>query len=236
MCIACSSSLPNRRKFLALSAASVAAALRSARAPHLRPTPPPVSRPTKRSRDSNPATRNTSALRKFAPPIFSSTAKQVAKGQTPWAAILTCADSRVPPELLFGGLGLGELFVARNAGNMADTATMGTIEYGVEHLGVPLVVVIGHRAMRRRRRRLRGCREARKVSRLDRPDGRCYRSGGKGDLSASRATLSTTPFAKARNEHGENREQKPIVWHLIKAKKSKSWRRVTILMTAASSF
>jgi carbonic anhydrase len=50
----------------------------------------------------------------------------------------------VPPELLFGGLGLGELFVARNAGNMADTATMGTIEYGVEHFGVPLVVVMGH--------------------------------------------------------------------------------------------
>jgi carbonic anhydrase len=57
---------------------------------------------------------------------------------------LTCSDSRVPPELLFGGLGVGELFVARNAGNMADTATMGTIEYGVEHLGIPLVVVMGH--------------------------------------------------------------------------------------------
>jgi carbonic anhydrase len=70
--------------------------------------------------------------------------EEVAKSQTPWAAILSCADSRVPPELLFGGLGVGELFVARNAGNMADTATMGTIEYGVEHLGVSLVVVLGH--------------------------------------------------------------------------------------------
>jgi carbonic anhydrase len=67
-----------------------------------------------------------------------------AKIQTPWAAILGCADSREPPELLFGGLSVGELFVARNAGNMADTATMGTIEYGVEHLGTPLVVVMGH--------------------------------------------------------------------------------------------
>lgn len=69
---------------------------------------------------------------------------EVAKGQAPWATILTCADSRVPPELLFGGLNLGELFVARNAGNMADTATMGTIEYGAEHLGSPLIVVLGH--------------------------------------------------------------------------------------------
>jgi carbonic anhydrase len=68
----------------------------------------------------------------------------VAKGQSPWATVLTCSDSRVSPELIFGGVGLGELFVARNAGNMADTATMGTIEYGAEHLGSPLIVVLGH--------------------------------------------------------------------------------------------
>jgi carbonic anhydrase len=68
----------------------------------------------------------------------------VAKGQSPWATILTCADSRVSPELVFGGVGLGELFVCRNAGNVADTAVMGTIEYGAEHLGSPLVVVMGH--------------------------------------------------------------------------------------------
>ncbi|OYU44224.1 MAG: carbonic anhydrase [Burkholderiales bacterium PBB4] len=67
-----------------------------------------------------------------------------AKGQTPWATIVSCADSRVPPELLFGGLGVGELFIARNAGNMADTATMGTIEYGAAVLGVPLILVLGH--------------------------------------------------------------------------------------------
>jgi carbonic anhydrase len=71
--------------------------------------------------------------------------EQVAKGQAPWATIVSCADSRVPPELLFGGLGLGELFVARNAGNMAvDSATMGTIEYGSGVLGVPLIIVLGH--------------------------------------------------------------------------------------------
>jgi carbonic anhydrase len=68
----------------------------------------------------------------------------VATAQLPWATIVSCADSRVPPELLFGGLGVGELFVARNAGNMVDTATMGTIEYGAAVLGVPLIVVLGH--------------------------------------------------------------------------------------------
>ena len=70
--------------------------------------------------------------------------EHVAKSQAPWATIVSCADSRVPPELLFGGMGLGELFVARNAGNMVDTATMGTIEYGSGVLGVPLIVVLGH--------------------------------------------------------------------------------------------
>jgi carbonic anhydrase len=68
----------------------------------------------------------------------------VAQGQSPWATILTCSDSRVSPELIFGGVGLGELFVVRNAGNVADTSAMGTIEYGAEHLGSPLVVVLGH--------------------------------------------------------------------------------------------
>lgn len=68
----------------------------------------------------------------------------VAGGQAPWASIVSCADSRVPPELLFGGLGLGELFVARNAGNLVDTGVLGTLEYGAAVLGVPLIVVLGH--------------------------------------------------------------------------------------------
>lgn len=67
-----------------------------------------------------------------------------AEGQSPWATILSCADSRVPPELIFGGHGLGELFVARNAGNLADTATLGTVEYGSAVLGSPLIVVLAH--------------------------------------------------------------------------------------------
>jgi carbonic anhydrase len=65
-------------------------------------------------------------------------------GQSPWATILTCSDSRVSPELVFGGSTLGELFVIRNAGNVLDTGALGTIEYGTEHLKSPLVVVMGH--------------------------------------------------------------------------------------------
>jgi carbonic anhydrase len=68
----------------------------------------------------------------------------VATHQAPWATIISCADSRVPPELIFGGHGVGELFVARNAGNLVDTATLGTAEYGAAVLGSPLIVVLAH--------------------------------------------------------------------------------------------
>ena len=66
-----------------------------------------------------------------------------AKGQHPFAAVLTCADSRVPPELLFDQ-SLGDLFVVRNAGNIAEVIGTGSLEYAVEHLGVRLIIVLGH--------------------------------------------------------------------------------------------
>ena len=68
---------------------------------------------------------------------------ELAAGQSPFAAYVTCSDSRVPPELLFGR-GLGELFIIRNAGNTVDTVAQGSIEFAVGVLGVPLVVVMGH--------------------------------------------------------------------------------------------
>src|SRR3712207_2957520 len=65
---------------------------------------------------------------------------EIARGQAPFAVLVSCSDSRVPPELLFGR-GLGELFIIRNAGNTIDTTALGSIEYAVAELGVPLVVV-----------------------------------------------------------------------------------------------
>jgi carbonic anhydrase len=64
-------------------------------------------------------------------------------GQHPFAAILGCSDSRVPPEILFDQ-GIGDLFVVRTAGNILDDVVVGSLEYAVEHLGVSLVVVLGH--------------------------------------------------------------------------------------------
>ncbi len=64
-------------------------------------------------------------------------------GQKPIAIILCCSDSRVPPEIIFDK-GLGEIFVVRVAGNVPDPIILGSIEYGVEHLGCPLIMVLGH--------------------------------------------------------------------------------------------
>jgi len=63
--------------------------------------------------------------------------------QHPYAVIVGCSDSRVPPELLFDA-GLGDLFVIREAGNFVDGVVLGSVEYAVEHLGVKLVLVLGH--------------------------------------------------------------------------------------------
>lgn len=70
-------------------------------------------------------------------------AQLAAEGQKPIATIITCADSRLPVERIFDR-GVGELFVIRVAGNVAGDSETGTIEYGVEHLHTPLVVVMGH--------------------------------------------------------------------------------------------
>lgn len=68
---------------------------------------------------------------------------EVAKEQHPFAVILGCADSRVPPEIIFDE-GLGDLFVVRVAGNIVDNAIIASIEYAADHLGTPLVMVLGH--------------------------------------------------------------------------------------------
>jgi carbonic anhydrase len=70
---------------------------------------------------------------------------ELASGQQPFAAIVSCADSRVPPEIIFDQ-GLGDLFVCRIAGNFVDVGIAGSIEYAVGVLGVSLVMVLGHEA------------------------------------------------------------------------------------------
>jgi carbonic anhydrase len=68
---------------------------------------------------------------------------ELAAGQNPHAIVLGCADSRVPPEIIFDQ-GLGDLFTVRVAGNVAGVNELASIEYAVEHLHTPLLVVMGH--------------------------------------------------------------------------------------------
>lgn len=69
--------------------------------------------------------------------------RQLVSGQHPHAQILSCSDSRVPPEIVFDQ-GLGDLFIIRVAGNVASDTELGSLEYGAEHLHVPVIVVLGH--------------------------------------------------------------------------------------------
>jgi len=77
------------------------------------------------------------------PSVQGEVLSSLAKGQKPFATILGCSDSRVPPELIFGA-GLGDLFVIRVAGNGMSDAVAGSLQYAVSVLGTPLIVVLGH--------------------------------------------------------------------------------------------
>lgn len=75
----------------------------------------------------------------------SSRRESLTGGQEPYAIILSCADSRVVPELAFD-VGLGEIFVVRVAGNIANSSSIASIEYAVAHIGSPVIVVLGHQS------------------------------------------------------------------------------------------
>lgn len=69
--------------------------------------------------------------------------KTCEEGQSPYAIVITCSDSRVIPESIFSA-GIGEIFVIRVAGNVIDNHQLGSVEYAADHLGSKLVVVLGH--------------------------------------------------------------------------------------------
>lgn len=149
----------SRRVFLAGSLAAGGAAIlpatasgQAAPAP-ARPLPPPPKdqRIAPKITPNEALQRLVDGNRRFltdqSPPIIENTRRRLAltKTQEPFVAYVSCSDSRVPPELLFGR-GLGEMFIIRNAGNTVDTVALGSIEYAVAVLGVPLIVVMGHQS------------------------------------------------------------------------------------------
>ena len=85
------------------------------------------------------------ATGKSAPHDLQAQRESLTKTQHPQVAVLSCSDSRVPPELIFDA-GLGDLFVVRSAGEDADAISIGSLEYAVEHLGSTVIVVMGHQS------------------------------------------------------------------------------------------
>ena len=76
-------------------------------------------------------------------PLGEGVRRTLARGQKPFAIVVTCSDSRVTPEHLFN-VGLGEIFVIRTAGNVCDPDSLASIEYAAEHLGTSLCIVMAH--------------------------------------------------------------------------------------------
>ncbi|WP_066515028.1 carbonic anhydrase [Curtobacterium ammoniigenes] len=108
------------------------------------PTPLSPSEALKRVVDGNRSALAAGAANdRVTAPMQPERIESLATGQSPFAAVLACADSRVAPELILNA-SLGELFTIRNAGQIADEMALGSLEYAVAELGVPLVLVIRH--------------------------------------------------------------------------------------------
>ncbi len=142
----------------------------------------------------------------------------LAKGQHPYATILGCSDSRVPPELLFDA-GFGELFVVRLAGNVLSPEVAGTFQYAAVHLGTPLFVVLGHEGCGAVAAALRAVREgARERSRIEAllenvtpamkdvdprlPEAERMRAAVEANVRWTMARILATPEARQRREEG----------------------------------
>lgn len=79
----------------------------------------------------------------FFPNLVEERRLELISGQNPFAVIISCSDSRVPAEIVFDR-GLGDLFVIRNAGNLVSSSVIGSVEYAISYLEVPLIVLLGH--------------------------------------------------------------------------------------------
>jgi len=122
---------------LALGASPAAAA-----SPVTRPRP---DTPGEALRELAAGNRRWRAFREQHPDETPATRQALVSGQHPFAVVLGCIDSRVPPELVFDQ-GLGDLMTVRSAGEVLDEAVLGSIAYGVLELGIPLVLVLGHQS------------------------------------------------------------------------------------------
>jgi carbonic anhydrase len=142
MCSVCDSRRASRRHFLSMTAAGV---LGAAAGPAL--AKPPVTRVTPDEALARLKAGNERYVRasQLCEAQLPEQRGKFTRHQEPWATVVSCADSRVPPELVFDAVGISELFVVRNAGNLVSSPVdLGTVEYGAAVLGIPLIVILGH--------------------------------------------------------------------------------------------
>ena len=143
---------------------------------------------------------------------------ELAKGQQPYATIIGCSDSRVPPELVFDA-GFGELFVVRVAGNVISHEVVGTMQYAAVHLKTPLFLVLGHEGCGAVQAALaskfRGARERSRIERLlgsitpgledidpDASEGDQLKAGVEANVRWSMRQIMEMPEAQARAAEG----------------------------------
>jgi carbonic anhydrase len=143
-----SNSTPSRRRFLQISglaalAATASACSFSAPGGSALAAEPAVTTPGQALQRLLEGNQRYAAAKPTYPNATADRRTQLAQGQHPFAIVFSCVDSRVPPELVFDR-GLGDLFVIRTAGHTLDDAVLGSIEYGVAELGIPLILVMGH--------------------------------------------------------------------------------------------
>jgi carbonic anhydrase len=152
-------SILSRRDFLRLSGVAALTTTATACAqigPETSPMPPQIPQPSAADFSESPVASPQEALQRLMqgnqrfianrqsdPNRSPQRRSAIANAQQPFATILGCVDSRVPPEIVFDR-GLGDLFVIRTAGQVVDEAVMGSIEFGSFELKIPLIVVLGH--------------------------------------------------------------------------------------------
>ncbi|MEV7723452.1 carbonic anhydrase [Streptomyces sp. NPDC087917] len=144
---------PGRRRFVRAAVAG-AAAIGAGLAAGAPDAPPPGRPRAPRARPSTPRAAlgelvagnlRWQTLHERHPDETRTIRRELVAGQHPFAVVLGCVDSRVPPELVFDQ-GLGDLMTVRSAGQVLDAAVLGSVAYGVLELGIPLVVVLGHQS------------------------------------------------------------------------------------------
>lgn len=152
----------------------------------------------------------------------------LASGQHPFAIILSCSDSRVPPEDVFAQ-GLGDLFTIRVAGNIADPATVASIEYAAAHLGSALLVVMGHTECGAVKATIAGAHDTPSISELVKAIQPAIEGVSKKDLdSAVQANVS--------HVRAEVMRQSKLVSEMVQQKKLKVVEAVYDLKTGKVKF